>query len=425
MENAAAVARRLLTAALEKRRASVAVMRLASIFFANSGAIAGIDDWEEKWQQTLRKEADALPAVQVLRFLGIEQARQEQKLALTGITKADPSAWQNSADAYLWGSYREVPTQKTTPLEETEVEAEIFLWRGQDDPERFSRRFAVKDFPDASRALAQEVLRATAQRKRSRSSPEAGAKVGDAIFARLCTLVGGGFFTSAPPWRAFCRLRPWDSTTAHLLFQTSSDAVQLLDTLDSGRVLGETARLLYRKGEAVGWTDLLSSDHGVFSPAEGLPVAIPSTLGFDGAGRAVVADDKTKTVALFDWSKRQWLTLPAPPTGPSKQPPPSDGAPKPGQPPATAKAFGSGSAIVFPHWNLAFDQTAQKWRDLPTDACLPSAPPSAKGSPFTDGDMFCVDDHLWSWNQRGITDFSMGENRVVWHSDDCPPMRRT
>lgn len=758
MEKAVAVARKLLTSGLVERRATAAATNLVPIFFADAGSGQNFGDWEGRWQSTLREEAAAQPSVRLRQFLGIEQARQEQKLALLGLTQADPAAWQSTADGYVWGSYQVVPGTQTMEAGETEVEVEVFLQLGEDEPKRFARRFNAKDFPDAIRALAREVLDA-ARGKHPRRSSEASVKIARMIFKRLCTLVKGGFFqddpplasTLPPPGRgvligtygeavldpimrlpqaperlAYCqrmldlacffdpadnRLRmlrwtlanargrstgdpdrqlepmvecvelleriaharvfdvgtfvtgvdaamsrlvywqtqpgwtvevglwqtksvfpaqlnaqheallgilfpllleklpalserldeakvspperrflvqwlttvlrgevkpefrleylaaarkltplegdltqaylrlmddlgdrkrvqsvlmksepfsmrptprpgqsaqsvpprmtppvppPADASTRnvqamlagwkpvepppirrvvlpldrfgvghharlpagrtpeeklalaidpvmgrgaairridgfgdqlvlglstaeplargdgldfHLLFQTSSEAVQVLGATTSGVVYGEDARVLYRKGEFTGWTDLLTAKSGGFSPDTGSPVATPAVVGFDGTGRALVAEGGGRTVALYDWNKRGWLILPPPPAVPPVNAP-SDLR---SAPPAPAEAFGTGDAIVFPIWNLIFDQAKQRWRTLPDDACRPLVclPPdtfSPSDLPVMGG-RFCVDGHLWSWNARGITDFSVVENRVVWHDD--------
>ena len=198
LEHAATIARGLLTTALAARRSIASGLVLAPVFFANSGASPRLDPWEETWNGALQKEADALKGVKLLRFPGLTQAKQEQKLALLGLTSADPSAWQHAADGYLWGSYHEVPVQKTVAFEDTEVEAELFLQLGPGEPTRIVRQFTVKDFPEASLALAREVVETALQRGHTEKSPDAGAAIAQSIFARLCTLVDGGFFTANP-----------------------------------------------------------------------------------------------------------------------------------------------------------------------------------------------------------------------------------
>lgn len=209
-ERVANAAQRLMAAALNERRANSAAILLAPIFFANSGASLRLEHWEEKWQDALREEALARPGVRLLHFLGVEQARQEQTLARLGFTEADPAAWQNAADGYVWGGYQEVPVATTMAFEDTGVEAELFLRMGQGEPRRFTRRFAVKDFPDASRALAREILQAAHEHgKTPRVPAEAGVSVARSIFARLCALIHGGFFSDDPK---LADLVPYDAT---------------------------------------------------------------------------------------------------------------------------------------------------------------------------------------------------------------------
>ncbi len=747
LEHAAGIAQRLLTTALQERRAATPAIQLAPIFFANAGASPRLDQWEEKWQDALRQEAAPRPGLRLLRFQGIEPARQEQKLARLGFTEADPAVWQNAADGYVWGNYQEIPVQKMAAFEDTEVEAEIFLRMGRDDPQRFARRFAVKDFPEVSRALAREVLAAALRHGKSGPEPaEAGVSVGQSIFARLCTLVGSGFFASDPnvedelppvyaislatgdwvlkplrrlpfavqrmdysrrmlelacffdpendraqilrwavvvsrdsggrrsragyqkmeeclelcehlahakkfdaatfvaaadnlliclaqndfagPLRrtalvdAFIPLlteklpavsqwldaakipaqrrrfltswlhdvltsgskpelrlgylaaarpltpegedlskfyerlmvdlgdrkrvqdalmphalsgdsppmRPANPTGpvagrppasgppygrlslvgpdepepllagttpvllpalrgislgidellrasvgpvapsfhplgrmvndrgdrgfsirridgygdqlildlsenvspetksrggVHLIYQASSDTVHLFKGSESDVICGDAGRALYRQGDALAWTDLLSSSSGVFSPEEGVPAAAPAMLGFDAAGRAVAVNDTARTIAQFDWIRHRWLALPAPPMGWTTTTT-ADGFSPPGTwAAATATVLGRGDAILFPLWGLVFEQATQKWRALPPDACRPPkimpSRSSLTGRPrflMNDpGGAVCVEDHLWTWNVGGITDFSLAENRVVWRTD--------
>ncbi len=199
LERAAGIALRLLTTALRERRAAAPALQLAPIFVANAGASPRLDQWEEKWQDALRQEAVARPEVRLLRFQGLEPALQEQKLAHLGFTEADPAVWQNAADGYIWGNYQEVPVQNTVAFEDTEVEAELFLQMGRDEPRRFARRFVVKDFPEVSRAMAREVLEAALQYgKGAPVPPDDETGVGRSIFARICALVNDGYFTTDP-----------------------------------------------------------------------------------------------------------------------------------------------------------------------------------------------------------------------------------
>ena len=211
----------------------------------------------------------------------------------------------------------------------------------------------------------------------------------------------------------------------HLRYQTSCDTAHIFEGADSDVICGDMGRALYRRGDALAWTDLVSSASGVFSPEEGAPAAAPAMLGFDAAGWVVAVNDAAKTVGLYDWSKHRWLTLLAPP--PALAPAPLSAA-RPYARDAwgatTATVWGSGDDILFPLWNLLFDQATQKWRPLPSEACLP---PLIMPQTFSEGHVravlggpggsVCVRDHLWSWNASGITDFSLAEGKVAWHTD--------
>jgi hypothetical protein len=109
LDQIASAARKLLAKALVKRQRQAHHLTLAPVFFTNSSTSTRLDLWESNSISILQNAADSFPNIKILRFPGTEHARQEQSLALLGLTATDPLAWQKTAQIYLWGSYHEIP----------------------------------------------------------------------------------------------------------------------------------------------------------------------------------------------------------------------------------------------------------------------------------------------------------------------------
>ncbi len=126
--------------------------------------------------------------MRVLNLSRPREGRQEGELVLLGLVNADPEAWKQVADVYVWGEYRE-SSPVDTPFEEVEVEAEIWVWSGTAAPKSFVVAGEVAAFADWMEKISERILELATEAPGGNAAPEEISRIlrqrADQIQARL------------------------------------------------------------------------------------------------------------------------------------------------------------------------------------------------------------------------------------------------
>lgn len=137
------------------------------LFFRNVTGHDRLDHLQTLLPERLEQHARATPDVRLVRIGRPGHAGDEQTLALTGLTRADPQAWARAADHYLWGHFAEAApasagdagTAVVDP-DTVPVTATLYLWSGSGAPRAFTRTAPRSGIEAAVDGLAEEAWRA-------------------------------------------------------------------------------------------------------------------------------------------------------------------------------------------------------------------------------------------------------------------------
>lgn len=166
--------------ALEKRTRQKTI---APLFFRNTDTARRLDDLEDQFTEALEERIEADATFHQLKFPKAETARAEAEMVISGLADVDHMAWQEVADLYVWGEYREGETEKRS-LDEVIVEAKLFLWDGSGDLRQITRRFPVKAQRQLLEELVDEVLGAAREATDAPPSDTARRAVARELLAR-------------------------------------------------------------------------------------------------------------------------------------------------------------------------------------------------------------------------------------------------
>jgi len=166
---------------------------------------------------------------------------------------------------------------------------------------------------------------------------------------------------------------------------------------------------LYIGDGVVGALDLLSGSSDEFPSDQGLPVQVPSMLGYGGDRYGAVAEDSQRVVGLYDWSRNQWLTPSSPPAAPP------DVSQHPFKVP-DLPIVGTNNMLIFPHWDLFYDTAKHAWNAIPPQPAEKEPLFTAGLLPILNAGTLALDGDIWRWDVNGILDYSPAQGRIVWQA---------
>lgn len=176
----------LLTKAIHVRKENAEKVRVVSLFFRDDGTGGRFEGWDDRFLSSVRtfveQEADAL----LLDLDDYSSVSSEVSLAVLGLTDRDPTAWKRVGDFFLWGSYREVPSEQATVLEETEVDVSLHFFSREGGFDEIKKRIKAVNFDAEIGSLV------AASYRRFRNGEETGEtvnlapkEVSDLVFEEL------------------------------------------------------------------------------------------------------------------------------------------------------------------------------------------------------------------------------------------------
>lgn len=150
--------RALLNQASTRQRELAAKPAVAFLFFANTGPSSRLDSAGGRLANKLRAATERTGG-RLLRFPRARDAEGEQDLAVLGLAEADEQAWRSVADLYVWGEYKEIPSDGLS-FEQTPVEASLTLWDGTSTPRIETWRGTVGTLDEGEKKLVSTLTAA-------------------------------------------------------------------------------------------------------------------------------------------------------------------------------------------------------------------------------------------------------------------------
>jgi enamine deaminase RidA (YjgF/YER057c/UK114 family) len=127
----------LLAKAGHRQRETKDKVLVAPLFLVNLsrfGFSRGEDSLPRGFTEALERAAATNRHVRFIRFPKAYQAMDESEMVLDGLVEADPQAWQQTADLYVWGSYA-VTNCRTGATFQSKLEIMLHLWDGSSPPQ--------------------------------------------------------------------------------------------------------------------------------------------------------------------------------------------------------------------------------------------------------------------------------------------------
>jgi hypothetical protein len=152
LERMLAAVRAALQEAQPTRAASQRQVLVAPLFFRNAETTSRLDFFADDLAGGFQRRNRAQQRVRYLQFPRARDAIDEADLMASGLV-ASTGDWQNLADYYVWGLYREL---NGNGREFADVDAEVMLevWDGRGEVRHFTERAQVKDL----RGLIERVV---------------------------------------------------------------------------------------------------------------------------------------------------------------------------------------------------------------------------------------------------------------------------
>jgi hypothetical protein len=176
--------RSLLQKAASRQRELEAQPAVAFLFLANTGPSSRLESAGGRLAEKLRVVVEQSGG-RVLRFPRAHDAEGEQDLAVLGLAEADDQAWRSVADVYVWGEYKEIPSDGLA-FEQTPVEVSLTLWDGASPLRVETWRGTVGTWVEGEKHLATAI--SSSIRRASSVSSDARAKAAGLLFEQVRVL---------------------------------------------------------------------------------------------------------------------------------------------------------------------------------------------------------------------------------------------
>ncbi len=256
-------------AGLEQQEAQRNDLAVAPLFFTNTTGTERIDDFGDRLMQTLA--AAERPDVRLLTFPSVPEGAGEQRLALAGLA-GDPDRWQEVADRWIWGEYREVDWEGV-PFDQVTIEVTATVWDGVGVPTRLVRVGTVGDREALAKEVADAVL-ALATKPAGVARQEANEEMAERLLGQAMVMQRqsiGGAYQATEAWLARFRhevrllelatfFAPEDPKPAlEFLRARYRDDVSIAFGRSSGlitRPMGEPERLYFLR-RAIAWGEFV------------------------------------------------------------------------------------------------------------------------------------------------------------------------
>ncbi len=159
LERSVQVLTNLLADAEMQRERLQAQVKIAPLFFGNTGKSSRLAFFESDIINGFQTSVSTMTNLHVLRLPRAREATGEAELIIGGLVENDADAWQHVADVYIWGSYaeQEVPGQ---PFEKVPVDVTWYVWDGQTNPQSFSETVMAGDLPKLVTKITQSGVKA-------------------------------------------------------------------------------------------------------------------------------------------------------------------------------------------------------------------------------------------------------------------------
>lgn len=141
----ATAVRQLLAEARRRQQATADQVIIAPLFVVDLsmfGRGRGSQTLERDFYQALERAATTNPHIRFIRFPKAYRAMDEAEMVLDGLVEADPQAWRQTADLYVWGTYART-TSLTGAPPQTRLEFALNLWDGTSRPHIFRENLPV------------------------------------------------------------------------------------------------------------------------------------------------------------------------------------------------------------------------------------------------------------------------------------------
>ncbi|MHC4476149.1 MAG: CsgG/HfaB family protein [Planctomycetota bacterium] len=129
---------------------------VAPLFFQNERPGGRLDFYEKDLMAAFAGAGKTLENIRFIQFPRAAESIPEAELAVLGLVENEPDAWQEVADFYVWGSYREVESSGI-PFGRVTVEATVTIWDGVRKPKEFSDKSIVAELSNLSNRLITNI----------------------------------------------------------------------------------------------------------------------------------------------------------------------------------------------------------------------------------------------------------------------------
>jgi hypothetical protein len=184
VELVASALHRLLAAARQRQQETEGQIIVAPLFLVNLSEFGfgqGEESLERGFYEALERAATTNRHLRFIRFPKAYRAMDESEMVLDGLVEADPQAWLQTADLYVWGTYAATNSRSGTTFQPM-LEFTLRMWDGASRLHTFREKLPVTPrdgLPPAAAAamLNRMVNRVLAQARRQ-------TPVGDSLAMR-------------------------------------------------------------------------------------------------------------------------------------------------------------------------------------------------------------------------------------------------